>query len=109
MYIFRSVDQTFVQCFEIIHLYTFDISIHQNRSGIVAHHTTTMSGTCPFGEETAFLISIDQTFLHFFRHGRIHQVQEREQTTESIPETSIRKHIARQYFSIIRTIMYNFP
>ena len=28
MYILRSVDQTFVQSFEIIHLYTLDVSIH---------------------------------------------------------------------------------
>ena len=36
------------------------------------------------------------------------QIQEGEQATERIPKTGIGKHIPRQHFSVIRTVMYNF-
>ena len=93
VYVFRSVDQAFVHRFQVIDLYTLHISIYQDGSRVVTHHATTVSRTCPFGEEAAFLIGIDQTFLHLLVHRRIHQVQEREQCTERIPETGIGKHI----------------
>ena len=105
MYILRTMDQAFVHRFQIVDLHTFHISIHQNGSRIVTHHATTMSRTCPFREEAAFLIGIDQTFLHLLVHRRIHQVQERKQGTERIPKAGIRKHISRQYFTVVRAIM----
>ena len=34
-----------------------------------------VSGAGPFGEESAFFVGIDEPFLHFFIHRRIHQIQ----------------------------------
>ena len=61
---------------------------------LVAHHATTVSRTGPFGQETALLVSVGQSFLHLGIHGWIHQVEEGEETTESVPETGVGKHIA---------------
>ena len=83
------------------------ISISNNRCRVLSNHTVTVTRRCPLRQESAFLISIHQTFLHLLVHGRIHQVQEWEQTTESIPKTGISKHISRENFSVIRTIVHN--
>ena len=105
MYVFCSVDQAFIHGFQIVHFHSFHIGIYQNGSRVVTYHATTVARTCPFGEEAAFFICIDQSFLHFLVHRREHQVQEREQGTESIPETGIGKHITGQYFAIVRAVM----
>ncbi|MPM54701.1 hypothetical protein SDC9_101480 [bioreactor metagenome] len=67
-----------------------------------------MPGTCPFGQETTFLIRINQSFLNFPVNRRIHQVEQREQGTESIPESGIGIHISGEHLSVIRAVMYCF-
>ena len=109
MDIVRSVYDSLPKGFYIVTAQTFQISIGNNRSRIIPYHTATMAGARPFRQESAFFIRIHQTFLHLHIHRRIHQVQEREQATESIPETGIGKHITRQYFPVVRTIMHNIP
>ena len=108
MNILRSVNQSFVQCLQVFYLHTLHIGIDQNRSRVVSYHTAAVTRTCPFGEETTFLIGIDQTFLHFLVDRREHQVQEREQTAECIPEACISVHISRQYLTVVRTVMNHF-
>ena len=95
MYILCAMDKSFIQGSHIIHFNPLQIGISQYRGRVVANHTTTMSRASPFREETAFLICIDETFLDLFVYRRIHQVEEREQATESIPEAGIRIHISR--------------
>ena len=107
MHVFSSMNQTFIKRFQIIHLYTLEISIHQNRSRVVSDHATAMSRACPFGEEAAFLICIDQSFLDFLVDRRIDQVQQREQTAERIPETCIGIHISRNHLTVVRAVMNN--
>ena len=68
-----------------------------------------MSGTGPFREETAFLISIEQAFLYFLVHRRISQIQQRKQTAERIPKTGIRVHIPRQHLPVVGTVVYHLP
>ena len=99
--------QCFPKCFDVISAQSFDISVGYYGSRVVADHTVTVSGTCPFRKESAFKVRIDQSFLHLLIHGRIHQVQEREQTAERIPEAGIRKHIPRQHFSVVRAVVYD--
>ena len=93
---------------DIISAKPFQVSIRHNRSRVIADHAATMSRTCPFRQEAALLIGIGKPRLHLRIHIRIHQVQEGEQATERIPKTGIGKHIPRQHFSVIRTVMYNF-
>jgi len=107
MYVFRSVDQTFVKSFQIVHLHTLEVSIHQDGSRVVSDHAATVSRACPFGEETAFLICIDKTFLNFLVDRRINQVQQREQAAECIPEACIGIHISRNYLTVVRTVVYD--
>ncbi len=94
----RSVKQPFIHSLYIFYLNTLQIGIDQNGSRIIADHAATVSRTRPFGKETTFLVSIDQSFLNFPVYRRIHQIKERKQTTECIPETRIGVHIAGKHF-----------
>ena len=105
MYCVSSVLHSFPQRFDIISFQTFQISIGNYGSRIITHHTASVSRACPLRQEAAFLVGIDQSFLHLRVHRRIHQVQEREKATESIPETGVGKHITGKYFAIIRAVM----
>ena len=105
MDILCTVDETFVQCLHVLHLHAFQIGICQHGSRVVANHTATVTRTCPFGKETAFLIGVDKAFLNLPVHRRIHQVEEWEKTAESVPETGIRIHIAGQHLPIVGTVM----
>ena len=64
-----------------------------------------MTWTCPLWQESTLLIIVYQSLLHLACHRRINKVNEWEQTTESIPETSIGEHIARQHLTIVRTVV----
>ena len=105
MNVLGSVNQTFVQRFQILYANTLHVSIYQDCSRVVTHHTSTVTRASPFREETTFLISIDQTFLHLQVFRRIHEVQQWEQATECIPETGIGVHVTRQYFAIVRAVV----
>ena len=72
MYILCSVNKPFVQCFYIVHFHSFQVGIYQYGCRVVTNHATSVSGACPFGEESAFLVGIDETFLHLLVHRRIH-------------------------------------
>ena len=109
MNIICTVFHSFPKSFYIVTFQSFHIGISHYRSGIVTYHTAPVPGTCPFGKESAFLVSICQSLLHLFVHRRIHQVEEREQAAECIPETGIGKHISRQHFTVVGTVMYRFP
>ena len=109
VYILRAVNQSFIQSLYIVHFHAFHISVYQDRSGVIADHATSVSRTCPFGEESAFFICIDKSFLHFLVDRRVHQVQQREQATESIPETCIGVHISRQNLTVVRAVMNRLP
>ena len=74
MNILCTIDQTGIKSFQILHTDTLHIGIHQNRSRVVAHHTSPMSRTCPLGEKSAFLVCIDKPFLNHLVYRRIHQV-----------------------------------
>ena len=105
MYMLRSVKQPFIHSLYIFYLNTLQIGIDQNGSRIIADHAATVSRTRPFGKETTFLVSIDQSFLNFPVYRRIHQIKKRKQTTECIPETRIGVHIAGKHFPIIGAVV----
>ena len=107
MNIVSSMNKPLIKSFQVFNLYSLHICINQYRSRIVSYHTTSVSWTCPFWEETAFFICINQTFLNFFIDRRIHHVKQWEQTSESIPEACICVHISRQDFTVVRTIVNN--
>lgn len=64
-----------------------------------------MSGTCPFREEAAFFVRVDESLLYLFVYRRIHQVQEWEQATECIPKSGIGVHISGKHLTVVGTIM----
>ena len=106
MTIVRRFQHRFIKCF--LNLFRSDIfhdCIRNHRSGIVPDHTSPMSRRSPFRQESTLLIGIQQSFLYLGIHRRIRQIQQRKKTTESIPKTGIGKHIPRQYFTIVGTIM----
>ena len=107
MHCVRSMFHGFPQCLDIVSFQSFQVSIGNYGSRVVSNHTTSVSRTCPFRQESAFFISVHQSFLHLRIHGWIHQVKEWEKTTERIPETGIGKHIARKHFAIIRTVVHH--
>ena len=102
-----SMFQCFPKSFDVISAQTFDIGVGYYRSGVVAYHTIPMSRASPFRQETAFLVRIHQPLLHLLIHGRIHQVEEREQAAERVPESGVGKHIPRQYFAVVRAVVYH--
>ena len=101
----RPVKQPFIHSLYIFYLNTLQIGIDQNGSRIIADHAATVSRTRPFGKETTFLVSIDKSLLNFPVYRRIHQIKERKQTTECIPETRIGVHIAGKHFPIIGAVV----
>ena len=105
MHILRPMNQPLIQGFQILDLDPLHVGVDQDRGGIVADHATPVSRARPLGEETTFLIGIDQTFLHLLINRGEHHVQEGEQTTERIPKTGIGIHITRQNLAIIGTVM----
>ena len=106
MHILRTALHGFPQCLDVVATQPLQPGIRHHRSGIVPHHATTVSRTGPFGQETALLVSVGQSFLHLGIHGRIHQVEEGEETTESVPETGVGKHIAGQHLTIIGAVVH---
>ena len=87
----------------------FHESVGDDGGGVVAHHAVAVAWTGPFGEKTAFEVSVQQPFLHLFAHGGVYQIYEREETTESVPETGIGEHIARQHLAIVGAVVYDLP
>ena len=102
-----AMNHSLPECLDVVASQTFQISVGHNGGRVIAYHTATMTRTGPLGQETTLKVSIYQTFLHFDVHRGIDEIQEWEQTTERIPETGIRKHIAFLDFTIIRTIVDN--
>ena len=68
-----------------------------------------MARACPFRKESTFKIGIQQTCLHLLTHWRIYQINKWKQATESIPESSVGKHISWTDFTIIGAVMHSFP
>ena len=64
-----------------------------------------MTGTGPFGQETAFEICVSEAFHHLFTHRWIKQVDQREERAECIPEACVGEHISRANFAIVGTIV----
>ena len=106
MHTVGTFQQAFIHFFGICFRYILHESVRYHRGGVVSYHTAAMSRTCPFREETAFQISVEQAFLHLLAHRRIDQINEGEQTTERIPEACIGKHVSGTDFTVIRTVMY---
>ena len=65
-----------------------------------------MTRTCPFGQETTFLVAVHQPLLHLHVHLRIDQVEQGKETTEGVPEARVGEVVARTHFACVRTIMY---
>ena len=103
-----SMFQCFPKSFDIISAQSFDVSVGHYGSRVVAYHTIPMSRAGPFRQETALFVSVYQTFLHLQVHRRIHQVEERKQTTERVPKTGVGKHIAGTHFTVIGAVMHDF-
>ena len=106
MNIFRPVQQSFVQGLHIIHPHTLEPRIGQDGDGIIAHHTTPVARTGPFGKEAALPVGIKEAFLHLTVHRGIHQIEQGEQTTEGIPKAGVGVQIAGQDLTIIWTVMH---
>ena len=107
MHILRTMNQALIECLQILNLHTFHIGIHQDRGRVVADHTTTMTGARPLGEETTLLVSVDQALLHLLINRGEHQVQEGEEATERIPETTVRVHVTRTHLAVVGAIMHH--
>ena len=103
----RAVDQSLIEGLQILHLHALHVSVHQNRGRVVADHATTMSRTCPLGEETTLLVGVDQTLLHLLIDRGEHQVQEGEEATERIPETTVRVHVTRTHLAVVGAVMHD--
>ena len=58
-----------------------------------------MPWASPLGQEATLLVAVHEPFLHLYIHFGIDEVQEREETTESVPETGIGEIAARQHFA----------
>ena len=99
--------QAVPQCFRIVHANPFQVCIGQDRSTVVAHHAVTMAGTGPLREETALAVSIQKSLLHLPADGRIHQVQQRKETAERIPQPGSGVIISRQHLPCRGTVMHD--
>ena len=103
----RAVDQSLIEGLQILHLHALHVSVHQNRGRVVADHTATVTGACPLGEETTLLVGVDQTLLHLLIDRGEHQVQEGEEATERIPETTVRVHVTRTHLAVVGAVMHD--
>ena len=102
----RSVLYCLPKGLDIISSDSLHICICDYGSRVIADHTSTMSRTCPFRQESALLICIDQTLLHLLVHFRIYKIQQREQAAESVPKTCVCKEISRTDFASVRAVMH---
>ena len=84
------------------------VGIGYHGGGVVAYHTITMSGTCPFGKETALLIDIHKPGLNFHVLTGVSKVQQGKQRTEGVPEAGVGIQIPLLYFAVVRTVMEDF-
>lgn len=100
-----AMNNSLPKSFQIFSCYTFKISVGNDRRRVVTNHTSAVTRARPFGEETAFFISISKTFLHLFIHRRINEVEQGEEATESIPETGVGKHISGENLTIVGAIV----
>lgn len=88
-----------------------DISFHVCVSNyvcrVVAHHAGAVTWCCPFRIESTLFIGIVEAFLHLCAHLWVYKVDEWHQSAESVPETCVGKHIARQHLAGMWAVVYD--
>ena len=85
--------------------YSLDYGVGHDRSGIVSYHASPLSRNGPFRQELILPGYICKSKLNLFIYRRIHKVQEREESSECIPETGVGIEVAVTYLSVVRTVM----
>ena len=66
-----------------------------------------MSRACPFRKESALKPRVHKSLLHLDVLVRIDEVQQREKTAESVPETSVGEHISGTDSAVVGTVVHN--
>jgi hypothetical protein len=67
-----------------------------------------MAGAGPLGQEAAFLVAIDEAFLHLDVHLGINEVQEGEEATEGIPKTGVGEIATWKDFTCVGAVVDRF-
>ena len=87
---------------------SFKIRIGHYRRGVVAYHAISVSRARPLRQKTALTVHICPTSLHLRAHRRIHQIYQRKQRPERVPEPCPRKQVSIVHFAVVRAIMLHF-
>ena len=105
----RPMDDGLPEFFSVIAPDSADEGVGHNRSGIVAHHTVTMSRRLPLRQESAFEVIVDESLLDLHRSLGIDEVHKREKTPESVPETGVGEEVSVFHFPGVWAVMDPLP
>ena len=64
-----------------------------------------MSGACPFGEESALAVGVEQSLLYLSVYRWVDKVQQREERTERVPEPCVGVHVPRQHLAVVGAVV----
>ena len=73
---------------------------------VVADHAVAMAGAEPLRQESALAIYIRQCCLYLLVGVGIKEIEQREQTTEDIPETGVGIHVSVYSLAVERTVVH---
>ena len=87
----------------------FEVGIGHDRSAVVPHHAVPVAGRGPFRQETALLVMVHQPLLDADGRFRIHQVHQRQQGPEGVPEAGVGVKRPAAHLAVMRAIVDFVP
>ena len=104
-----AVRNSFPQQADILPADALEPGIGHHGGAVVAYHAVPVARRCPFRQKAAFLIMVHQPLLDARSRFRIHQVHQRKQRPEGVPEARIRIERSGAHLAVVRAVVHFFP
>ena len=106
MHMLGSIDYAVIKGLPVLfRCYSFKNGVSNDRCRVVAYHTASVAGACPLWKEFIFAGYIRKALLNLLIYRRIYKIEQREESSESVPETGIGVEIAVADLSVVWAIM----